>query len=792
MTHYHRRTAWTGLACCVLALMECASGGTVPIQRAAPDAQAPDVPLQQDADSRPSRVVPYSHPRLLATAAELPGLRARFAAPENKAIADYIRMVAAYDDDGTLVDGQPDETKSFVFFGKAVLYGLEGDSDVGRAAIEMAFDYFKSLTATYAKEGLFASRAINYALQNAAFVYDWCYELFTADERSLFISEVLRVARKTEYGWPLTKSAEYFVGSHYCEDTHPTMLALGIAIYDEDPSVYDVVAPHLTDKFAPVRNFIYAGHRHHQGSAYGGSRFVWEVYSALFASRLNAPAPYVAEQGQVPYYPLYNRMPDGYSLVEGDDWLYRFPPWRVDPLVPLALSAMHQDGYLLDLATRYDTGKGDRITIFLVADEKLQPKSIEELPLSRYFGSPFGTMVARTGWDIKGGVTSAVAAARMNVKEYFFGNHDHLDAGHFSFYYKGTLALDSGSYNGGSYGSAHHRNYNQRSVAHNTILVLDPDEPRMRSYAGGPELARDGGQMWVNGSPSSPIDLSRLKQKYKRNTILAHSLGPETDAPRFSYLKGDIAGAYAAPAPYPAKVERALRSFVFINLKDKDHPAALVVYDVVRAAKAGFAKRWLLHGVAEPEVAGGVTTWLRTDEGFNGKLVNHTLLPKSGNRTISKIGGPGKQFWVEGQNYPVSANDISREAGAWRIELEPVTSVAEDRFLNVMQVADASRGPGVPGPDPLSVALIDETDVVGAAIATSVVLFSRSGELIDAAITFSTPAANDTLSLLVTDLAAGTWQITPPSGQPSTCTVTTPAHSCWFSGPAGAYQLKPL
>ncbi len=746
----------------------------------------------QDADPRPSRVVPVDHPRLLATADELPGLRARFAAPRNAELAEWLRAVAASDDDGTLPDGKPDDRKSFVFYARAILYGLEGDEAVGRTAIEMALDTFSSLTATYQSDGLFVSRAISSALQHAAFVYDWCYDLFVDDdERREFISAALRVATHTEYGWPLTQRAEYFVGSHYCEDTHPTMLALGIAIYDEDPSVFDAMASHLTDKFAPVRNFIYAGHRHHQGSAYGPSRFYWEVVSALFAARLNAPAPYGAAQGQVPFYPFYTCMPNGRPLVEGDDWLYRFPPRRVSPLVPLALSTMYQDGHLLDLARRYDTGQGDRITMFLVADEDLQPKSVEELPLSRTFGSPFGTMVARTGWDIEGGEASAVAAARMNVKEVFFGNHDHLDAGHFSLYYKGTLAIDSGTYDGGGYGKAHHRNYNQRSVAHNTILVLDPDEPRMRSYRGGPELARDGGQMWVYGRPGSPVDLPRLKRMYQRSTILAHSIGPETDAPRFSYLKGDIAGAYAAPPPYPAKVERARRSFVFINLKDTDHPAALVVYDVVRSAQPEFEKRWLLHSVAEPDVVDNVTTVLRTDGGFNGKLVNHTFLPKRGNRTIRKVGGPGKEFWVEGKNYPVAPNGLSPEAGAWRIELSPIEPAVEDRFLNVMQVADASRS-GKPGPEPLPVTMIESTHVVGVVIASNVVLFSRSGDVIDQPVNFNTPARIGHLHLLVTDLAPGAWQISSPGGQTSTYEVTATAKSCWLTGRAGKYRLAPL
>ena len=777
------------LACCALTPRVRALGGDT----FTPGPRATQAPGVEDTGAGPSRVVPLGHPRLLASPAELPALRARFAAPRNAETVAWVSRMAARDDDGTLPDGQPDELKSYVYFTKAVLYGLEGDEAVGRAAIEMAFDTFGSLTVTYDEDGLFASRGINSALMHAAFVYDWCHDLFeSADERDRFRSEALRVATQTEYGWPLTQRAEYFVGSHYCEETHPTLLALGIAFFDEDPSVFDVVGPHLTERFAPVRNFTYGGSRHHQGSGYGLSRFVWEVYSALFAARLDMPPPYVADQGLVPYEDLYTRMPDGYPLVEGDDWLYLFPPWRVGALVPLAMAAMYRDGYLLDLAERYDTGRGDRLTMFLVADEELEPKPIEELPLSRYFGSPFGTLVARTDWDFQGGVTSGVAAARMHLEEYHFGNHDHLDAGHFSLYYKGTLAIDSGHYAGGGYGGDHHRNYNQRSVAHNTILVLDPEEPRMRSYRGGPELARDGGQMWVHGSPGSPVDLPRLLQKYKRSEILAHGIGPDPDVPRFSYLKGDIAGAYAAPAPYPPKVERAERSFVFINLMDEDHPAALVVYDVVRAADASFQKRWLLHGVAEPEVAGGVTTWLRTEGGFNGKLVHHTLLPAEDNRILTSVGGAGKEFWVEGQNHPPSPGRLSPEAGAWRIELSPVEPAVEDRFLNVLQVGDATRDGG-PGPAPLPVGLIDEPQVVGAAIGSNIVLFSRSGDLIDVSFSFRAPTGGDSsLDLLVTDLAPGTWRVTAPGGRSSTYDITTTAQSCWLTGPAGEYQLEPM
>ena len=92
---------------------------------------------------------------------------------------------------------------------------------------------------------------------------------------------------------------------------------------------------------------------------------------------------------------------------------------------------------------------------FLWRDLDLQPKPIDTLPLTRYFGSPFGWMVARTGWDDQSVI------AQMNINEYNFSNHQHADAGAFQIYYRGPLAIDSGVYSGssGRYGSLHCRNY---------------------------------------------------------------------------------------------------------------------------------------------------------------------------------------------------------------------------------------------------------------------------------------------------------------------------------------------
>ena len=60
-----------------------------------------------------------------------------------------------------------------------------------------------------------------------------------------------------------------------------------------------------------------------------------------------------------------------------------------------------------------------------------------------------------------------------------------------------------------------------------------------------------------------------------------------------------------------------------------------------------------------------------------------TLLPEADNARIAKVGGPGKEFWVFGKNYPNEMNPPDPEKGGWRIEVSPVRPSASDRFLNV-------------------------------------------------------------------------------------------------------------
>jgi heparin/heparan-sulfate lyase len=429
---------------------------------------------------------------------------------------------------------------------------------------------------------------------------------------------------------------------------------------------------------------------------------------------------------------------------------------------------------LLSQYLRQGSSAGENtIFEFLWRDPDLRPQPIAKLPLSRYFGGPYGWMIARTGWD------DDAVIAEMKVNEYNFVNHQHLDAGAFQIYYKGPLAIDSGLYEGanGAYGSPHHENYYKRTIAHNSLLIYDPAEKFMRSSR---ELRNDGGQRLPGGwsEPRNVEVLTDPARGYKTGAVLGHGFGPDPRRPAYTYLKGDITGAYSA------KVKSIQRSFVFLNLGGSV-PAALVVFDRVVSSDPAFRKYWLLHSMEEPAVAGNTVTLKLSERGWTGKLVNTALLPET--PQVEKTGGPGKEFMVFGENYPNEVRPGRRpedyEIGAWRAEITPRDPAATDCFLNVMEMMDTAVAP-------LPVERLESAGAVGVRVADRLVWFQRSGARTDRPVSFTARGAG-TLQFLVADLAEGVWQVWRDGAivHPA-LNVAAGEGTLYFQGPAGAYSLR--
>ena len=720
----------------------------------------------QETDGTRIPVPPAEHPRLYLKAEHVRQLPQRLTDPVLRDAVQRLQILAR-------------RSSQYKVEWDALQYLATHDTKLGRATIEATLPLLKKCELADRQD---ACRATGRMMVTGAMVYDWCYSLLTPEDKQAFIKELVRLARTQECGYPPTRQGS--VTGHSSEAMiMRDMLSAGIAIYDEYPEMYHLAAGRFFREHLPARNWFYDGHAYHQGDSYGPHRYSWDIYPLWIFDRLGAGNVYNPEQRFIPYLWIYTTRSDGQRLRAGDTFAHSAPrgrPWG-QYLGTLLTASYYGDGIVLDQYQRQG-GSGGNETIFEVLwrDTQLRPRSVSTLPLSRYFGSPFGWMVARTGWD------EDAVIAEFKINEYNFTNHQHLDAGAFQIYYKGILALDSGLYSGssGAYGSPHCKNYYWRTIAHNSLLIYDPSED-----FGKRDYGNDGGQRLPNGR-SEPRNLGVLlapKNGYSTGRVLAHDFGPSPQKPDYTLLQGDITAAYSK------KVKQVTRSFVFLNFRNPQVPAAMVVFDRVVSADPAFRKYWLLHTLEEPRVDSTSAVVDCTQHGNQGRLTLDVLLPVAENAKLTKVGGPGKEFWVFGQNY---ANDVdpqrlersSMEPGAWRIELSPERTTTEDLFFNVMQVTDYRS------PSRWPVQRLDAGNRTGCVIegpeTTWVVLMRKDSKRSNEPVSFTIPG-NHPCRVLVTDLTAGRWQV--QTGDPDGIrdfTVGDDSGTAWFEGPVGNWTLS--
>lgn len=699
-------------------------------------------------------IPPTVHPRLYLRSSDIPELRERLKNPEIKKTIAKIQKLG--------VDRTPEEEakapdkSGFRYYAEmrgvtsrvqleALDYLLNKKKSVARKAIVAMLDTLRNTN--YGKKGDL-SRASGQMLMCGAMVYDWCYDQMKDSEKKAYINEFVRISKTMECGYP-PKNTEPIAGHSSEWMVMRDMLSAAIAIYDEFPEMYNHVMTMLCRDYIPVRNYVYAGHNYHQGTSYANVRFSNDLFSLWILYRMGAGAVYDPAQQFVMYDFLYRRRPDGMVLPAGD----------VNPGIggSYGLPAMLAYSYYKDPYLAYEYKRNTKIDnhclIFdvLWRDYTIEPKSPETLPLTKYSGTPYGWMIARTGWD-KNSVI-----AEMKINEHFVGNHQHMDGGAFQIYYKGPLAIDAGAYHGtsGGYNSAHNKNFFKRTVAHNSLLVFDPNEKFASWNYGGTDKTEfadnDGGQRMPGDrweTCRSFADL--LSDEYTTGQVLAHGIGGDYMAPDYSYLSGDITKAYSD------KVKEVKRSFVFLNLKSEKVPAAMVVFDKVVSKNAEFKKHWLLHSIEQPQVSENGIIIKRTKDGDSGMLSNTVLLPAKENLDMQVIGGKGKEFWVNGTNYANAPQagrpDPRNERGEWRVEVSPSAPANEDYFLNVIQVADNNCN------ELHKASLMKGENLVGAVIADRIVTFSKDGETINGKAEMDVQG-NGTFKFVMTNLKPGTWQV---------------------------------
>ncbi len=742
----------------------------------------------QEVDGVTVPIPPQAHPRLYLQACDIPELKERIQMPQAQKLIGQLTKLGK---DRTPAEEAKETDHGFRYYFKmrgvtsraqvqALDYLTTGDKRQARRAITAMLDTLRT-TDFGTQQDL--SRASGVMLMVGAIVYDWCYDQMKESEKQAYIKEFVRIAKTMECGYP-PRNDQPIAG-------HPSewmvlrdMLSAGIAIYDEYPDMYNHVITMLYRDYIPVRNYIYSGQNYHQGSSYVNVRFANDLFSLWILNRMGVDSPYDASQQFVLYDFLYRRRPDGQVLPAGDE-----NPKPRNTIPGYSLPAFLAANYYKDEYLAYEYERRPRLEahcyIFdiLWRDYNLKSKAPDDLPLTRYSGTPYGWMIARTGW----GQNSVLA--EMKINEQFVGNHQHLDGGSFQIYYKGPLAIDAGAYQGesGGYNSPHNKNYFKRTIAHNSLLVYDPDEKFACWNYGGADkteyAANDGGQRmpgdrWLTCNSFKDL----LSEEYTVGRVLAHGFGPDAQQPDYSYLKGDITKAYTR------KVKEAKRSFVFLNLKNETVPAALIVFDKVVSSNPDFKKYWLLHSIEEPSLQAGSFTVARTKNGDTGLLHNTVLLPETDDLRLEKVGGPGKDCWVFGTNYPNAAQprrpDPANERGEWRVEVSPAKPATENYFLNVLQVADNTCK------QLNGVKRLDGAHTVGVQIADRIVTFSKDSEALACRFELKVEGEGN-LKFVITDLKPGNWQVLKDGKVylPIREVKSDDGTLC-FEGTAGVYEFR--
>ncbi|MBI3944569.1 MAG: heparinase II/III family protein [Armatimonadetes bacterium] len=286
---------------------------------------------------------------------------------------------------------------------------------------------------------------------------------------------------------------------------------------------------------------------------------------------------------------------------------------------------------------------------------------LARLPRARHFPDPIGHTFMNSGWGENDTYAMFVAGRQTFIRK-------HYDENHFTIYKKGFLAMDTGAQISGDGdapggGRLHQTNYYMDTIAHNCVLI------RME----GEEFPGFWGHKSAVNNGSMNRNYDAVVKAFETND-------------RYTYLSSD-----ASPCYNPEKADEVIRQFLFV------YPDYFVVFDRVGSKRADQTKTWLFHTQHEPRVQGDTFA----AEHWDGKVFARTLLPRV--PSLSKIGGPGKEFWADGKNWPPADQKqtyMHKDGeptpdrnlfGQWRMEVTSTQEQRRELFLHLIQVGDRQQ-----------------------------------------------------------------------------------------------------
>ncbi len=627
----------------------------------------------------PPYLPPQEHPRLMLRAADLPRVTENLKRRENAEAVSVLEELCAYPIRGEgatpafgtyhLAEALAVESLAF----RALLSGRKTDAQKAVDAADLLLDRF---TVT---DGIMGARWGGHLIFVCSEVYDWCYRYLSEAVKQKWIARCEEIAAAYfEMGYPPAKQTA--ISGHGTEaQLLRDLLAFSIAVYDERPDIYYFCAGRIFAEYVPQVGSYLANGAHNQGPAYGSYRWTWLAWSELLLETVAGKFVFDCLEPTADWF-LYMTRPDGEEIRLGDDFnetkaaYNRRAPFTVPFFFAYALTGRSdfydrfKDGFCrefllprhhgMDFYAESSWGEGALSAVsLLIFDRRHGQHKTDPLPACRYFGSPVGETVFRSG----------DTCVLMKIGEFWGANHDHLDTGCFQIFHGAPLLSDSGVYD--SYATPHRRQYLIRTSAHNCITV----ETEERSLRGewAPEIRYDGGtRRPAAGKEPRTLEDAR-SEKYRMGYVLFHREGDDG-----CELVGDLTPAYCHTC------ESVIRKMSY------DHPTrTFTVEDKIVSLDPNAQKSIHLHCQTPPVIDGNTVV---IENGGN-RAVCRILSPQ--NVRIEAIGGAGREFEVDGENFPPKP-PYEAEAGWGQVVVTAAGSTAQTVFCVKIEINPSEREKG--------------------------------------------------------------------------------------------------
>lgn len=550
--------------------------------------------------------------------------------------------------------------------------------------------------------------SINAGNLNVALVYDWLYNDLDSTTRAEFLRELDVLSSNWEANYLGVNASPY--NDVFYLDVGPYGLIGALAMYPDHPNGLahlQFASDVWFNSLLPVWNQVFGpeGGGWHESwpdyvDATGGSGLAGFLVPTLLSWQVATGDPIFTRKPWLKnfgYFTIYMARPD-YVLHKIGDTSRPYLISEYDISIGAGfgslngLAEIYNDPVLRGWARLVNhelsagpTGVEPSAWPFYTPDKVTNPVSpLSTLPPIRNF-TGWGFLSMRTGW------TEDDTAVTIKYGDNFW-SHEHADAGAFTIFNRGNLAIDSGSYRPG-YSSKHETQYGRQAIAHNTLTITDPADTYSTTFSAIDEfgsniqiaIPNDGGQRRVGSpynerfsqmhSPSVLGDWLRNWDYYHTGTMVGFA-----STSNYTYTAVDITPAYnnqfSAATPNATnrtnRVQKAIRHLVLVP---RGKAAYVIVFDQVISTNASFTKRWLLHTINQPTITGNrfqvlrnelvtpkpyIDLWpanfssvlshvvgsgVNTKYQYDGKLYGWMVQPQGG--TINVVGGAGKEFWIE-------------------------------------------------------------------------------------------------------------------------------------------------